>query len=257
MDGIYRRSCRGALRGAWVRCVRTAALFWVLFWCQKSTATHVFRNRAVRRVVIFRRCNLRGQAAIRRCVHDFLRSKGDAALLGKPPKKAHHQPSPAHGGRRATGSAREAVKANATLFAFARPERRTCQGKTAAPAGAPCEAPGSAACGQRHFSGYSFGAKRVPLRSLFVIAPQGALSSFEDGNCKDKRYSPAVSMISCEAKETPAYLASVRKRHSATRPRYPFPCAAKTRALLTSPVQGAAAAASLAPGFPRDKQQLR
>ena len=146
MDGIYRRSCRGALRGAWVRCVRTAALFWVLFWCQKSTAAHAFRNRAVRRVVIFRRCNLRGQAAIRRCVHDFLRSKGDAALLGKPPKKAHHQPSPAHGGRRATGSAREAVKANATLFAFARTERRRRQGKTAAPAGAPREARGSAAC---------------------------------------------------------------------------------------------------------------
>ena len=42
MDGIYRCSCRGALRGARVRCVRTAALFWVLFWCQKSTAAQLF-----------------------------------------------------------------------------------------------------------------------------------------------------------------------------------------------------------------------
>ena len=55
---------------------------------------------------------------------------------------------------------------------------------------------------QRHFSGYSFGAKRVPLRSLFVIAPSGALLSFEDGVREDKRYPNAVSMISCEAKET-------------------------------------------------------
>ena len=80
-------------------------------------------------------------------------------------RRAQRLPSPAHGGRRATGCAREAVKVNAMIYAFTRPERRRRQGKTAAPAGAPCEAPGSAACGQRHFSGYSFGAKRVPLRS--------------------------------------------------------------------------------------------
>ena len=35
---------------------------------------------------------------------------------------AHSLLSPAHGGRRATGCAREAVKANALLFAFARTE---------------------------------------------------------------------------------------------------------------------------------------
>ena len=55
---------------------------------------------------------------------------------------------------------------------------------------------------QRHFSGYSFGVKRVPLRRLFVIAPQGALSSYEDGTCEDKRYSPAVShSLRSEAKQ--------------------------------------------------------
>ena len=64
---------------------------------------------------------------------------------------------------------------------------------------------------QRHFSGYSFGAKRVPLRSLFVIAPQGALLSFEDETGENKRYPPAVSMISCEAKETLAFLNSLAK----------------------------------------------
>ena len=62
-------------------------------------------------------------------------------------RRAKRLPSPAHGGRRATGSAREAVKANATLYAFARTEWRRRQGKTAVPAGAPCEARGSAACG--------------------------------------------------------------------------------------------------------------
>ena len=72
---------------------------------------------------------------------------------------------------------------------------------------------------QRHFSGYSFGAKRVPLRSLFVIAPQGALSSFEDGTCKDKRYPPAVShSLRSAAKETLPCLASPRKRRTANRP---------------------------------------
>ena len=49
----------------------TAALFWVLFWCQKSTAAHAFRIRAVWRVVIFRRWSSRGQAAIERCVPFF------------------------------------------------------------------------------------------------------------------------------------------------------------------------------------------
>ena len=45
-----------------VRCVRTAALFWVLFWCQKSAAAHAFRNRAVWRVLISRGWNPGGQA---------------------------------------------------------------------------------------------------------------------------------------------------------------------------------------------------
>ena len=91
MDGIYWRSCRGALRGARVRCVRTAALFWVLFWCQKSTAAQ-----------------------------------------------------------------------------------------------------------------------------LFGCAPYGALSSFEDGTCEDKRYPSAVSMISCVAKETLTVLASLKKGTAST-----------------------------------------
>ena len=62
-------------------------------------------------------------------------------------RRAQRLPSPAHAGRRAAGSAREAVKANALLFAFARTERRTWMGYTGVPAGAPCEAHGSAACG--------------------------------------------------------------------------------------------------------------
>ena len=62
-------------------------------------------------------------------------------------RRAKRLLSPAHGGRRATGCAREAVKANAMLYAFARTERRTWMGYTGVPAGAPCEARGSAACG--------------------------------------------------------------------------------------------------------------
>ena len=59
--------------------------------------------------------------------------------------------------------------------------------------GRPARRVGPLLAQQRHFSGYSFGAKRVPLRRLFVIAPFGALSSFEDRTCEDKRYPPAVS----------------------------------------------------------------
>ena len=89
------RACRGALRGARVRCVRTAALFWVLFWCQKSTAAHAFRIRAVWRVVASRRWNLRGQAAIKRCVHNSLRSKRPADRFnsltkGVNPRRPHY-----------------------------------------------------------------------------------------------------------------------------------------------------------------------
>ena len=68
--------------------------------------------------------------------------------------------------------------------------------------GRPARRVGPLLAEQRHFSGYSFGVKRVPLRRLFVIAPYGALSSLADGTGEDKRYPNAVSMISCEAKET-------------------------------------------------------
>ena len=110
---------------------------------------------------------------------------------------------------------------------------------------------------QRHFSGYSFGAKRVPLRTLFVIAPQGALLSFEDETCEDKRYPNAVSH-SLRSKRH-ADLLGKRPKESHRRPSaISLPLRGKDpRTFNQPPAQGAAAAASLAPGFPCDKQQLR
>ena len=125
----------------------------------------------------------------------------------------HSVLSPAHGGRRAIGCAREAVKANALLYAFARTERRTRQGKTAAPAGAPREARGSAACGTAALFWVLFWCQKSTAAQLFVLAPQGALLSFEDGTCKDKRQSNAVSHP-LRSKRVTARFKQPRQRHS-------------------------------------------
>ena len=120
-------------------------------------------------------------------------------------------------GRRATGCAREAVKANAMIYAFARTERRTWMGYTDVPAGAPCEARGSAACGTAALFWVLFWCQKSIAAQLFVLAPQGALLSLPDGTCEDKRYPSAVSMISCEAKETLAAETGACQEHSARR----------------------------------------
>ncbi len=132
-------------------------------------------------------------------------------------------------GQRATGCAREAVKVNAMIYAFTRPEQRTWMGNILLPAGAPCEARGSAACATAALFWVLFWCQKSTAAQLFGFAPSGALLSHADGTCEDKQYPNAVSIIPCEAKEMPTYLVSVRKSRTANRPRYPFPCAANGR----------------------------
>ena len=122
--------------------------------------------------------------------------------------------------------------------------------------GCPARRVGPLHAQQRHFSGYSFGAKRVPLRSLFVFAPQGALSSFEDETCEDKRYSPAVShpLRSAAKQKSHCRFKQPRQRHSVCPCR---PCGAagdwlRVRMRQVLPRAGFAPAAIL-PVFPFDR----
>ena len=105
-------------------------------------------------------------------------------------------------------------------------------GYTGVPAGAPCEARGSAACGTAALFWVLFWCQKSTAAQLFVFAPYGALSSFEDGTGEDKRHPNAVSMISCEAKETPTASTASPKAQ-----RLPSPKAQH----LSSPAHGGAA----------------
>ena len=69
---------------------------------------------------------------------------------------------------------------------------------------------------QRHFSGYSFGAKRVPLRSSSYSRRKARchLSKMELARTSGTR--TLCPCMSCEAKETPTVSASPRKRHPAS-----------------------------------------
>ena len=245
--------------------MRNSGTFLGTLLVPKEYRCAALRTRAVWRVVISRRWSSRGQAVPERCVHDFLRSKGDADRFSKSPKKAQrlpppkvqHLPSPAHAGRRATGCAREAVKVNAMLYAFARPERRSSQGKTAAPAGAPREARGSAACGTAALFWVLFWCQKSTAAQLFGFAPYGALSPHADGIGEDKWYPPAVSHFLRSKRH--ADLLGKRPKKTQCSPVRDVPSLARQRPAHFSPAPSRARRHPLPwrPVFPCDKQQLR
>ena len=103
----------------------------------------------------------------------------------------YHRP-PMLGGGRLAAHVRPLRRTRRFLRSLGRSDEHGWDIPTFLP-GRPARRPGPLRAEQRHFSGYSFGAKRVPLRSLFVIAPYGAFLSHADGTRVDKRQSNAVS----------------------------------------------------------------
>ena len=130
MDGIYRCSCRGALRGAWVRCMRNSGTFLGTLLVSKEyrcAGSSVSRRTARSYLTKMEPVRTSGTLPLCPCIsceakETLTASTASPKAQRLPSPKAQHLPSPAHVGRRANGCAREAVKANALLFAFARTE---------------------------------------------------------------------------------------------------------------------------------------